>query len=168
MIRIPIAFHKNLLRGEIPIAYVMIITHLANRIYSDRELKGIFAAAGCLADGTYLADGSILAGAQSTGGVEKSARVLDFGKFERSIVPQTSDLLLAYTGKQIQNNRVVLDNTDNYFTRMIAQEPFLTRELRILIGFEDQPQDDHFPLFAGIITDIEVDENSMTIEAGEM
>lgn len=167
MIRIPIGFHKYLMQGKVPVTYCQIATHLASRIYSDRELQGVFSASALLADGSVLADGSEIAGYGSASAGEKAARVIDFGSFERTISPQSSDLLASFSGKQKQHIAVKLDNSDYYFTRLIAKEPFLSRKLFLFVGFEDHPQSDHYSIFAGTISEISVDKDSMTLGAEE-
>lgn len=168
MPRLSIAFHNYLTQGKIPIVYCRINTHLAARYYGKKELQGIFSTSGMIADGTYLADGSITAGGGSVGNVaDKSARVLDFGSLERSLVSQTSNLLSSFSGKQQQHNEIVLDNADDYFSKMLPKEPFLSRTLSIHVGFEDLPQSDHPQMFQGIITEVSIDESTMRLLAEE-
>ncbi len=167
MLRIPITFHNALMQGKTPIAYCIIKTHLTDRVYSDRELKGVFSATGILADGSVLADGSQIAGGGSAGVLEKSSRVLSFGSFERTITPQSADLLTAFSGKQRQRISIVLDNSDYYMTRLIAKEPFIGRKISLHVGFEDRPQNEHYQPFKGTISEISVDKDSMTLEALE-
>ncbi len=167
MLRIPLPFYKAIMRGESPVMYCRIDTHMAYRFYSDKELGGIFGASALLADGSVLADGSRLAGAESEAAFDKAARVLDFGSFERTISPVSDDVLTAFQSKQLQHAAIVFDDADNYFSQIIAKEPFLTRPVSIWAGFDDQPQSNHIPLFQGVIMQIDIDQQTMTIEADE-
>jgi len=92
--RTSIDFHKRITRGEKPVPYIVISTALGYRAYAQKELNRVFEVEGYFADGTYTADGSITAGS-GLGVLEKSARVIDFGLFERSIQPKKEVLLLA-------------------------------------------------------------------------
>lgn len=165
--RIPLAFYNNLMIGKAPMVYCIIETHLIQRTYAIHELGGVFSALGLLADGSILADGSALAGSQSVGGGEKAGRVLDFGDFSRTIETISSDLLSSFSLKQKQNISIQMDNTDYYFTKMLAKEPFLSRPIDIYLGYEELPPNDHFRIFHGVISEISIDVSSITFLAEE-
>jgi hypothetical protein len=154
------------MRGEVPISYVVIQTHLGYRAYAEKELKGVFDLLGYAADGSYLADGSVLAGSTSSGIIDKPGRVLGFGSFERTLQPQKDDVLAAYLGKQIQHISLEMDNSDRYFAQLIAKEPFIGRPIKYYVGFEDDSQSEHLSIFSGIISEMSVLPTLM-IEADE-
>ena len=154
MYRIPIDFHDRLTRNEIPIMYIVIETHLGDRAYAEKELAQVFDLAALLADGTYDADGSRLAGSDSLPVIDKAARVLSFGYFERTVQPLRDDLLISYQRKQIQHLSVELDNADRYFSELVPKEPFLSRALNAYVGFEADPQSEHLSIFKGIISEL--------------
>jgi len=158
--------HKRLMRGEIPTPYIMVQTHMGYRAFSNRELSGVFDFLGVLADGTYTAEGDYYAGALSWGAIEKSARVVDFGSFERTISPAKDDVLTALGNKQLQHISVEMDNVDRYFSKLIAKEPFIGRPIYVFIGFQNEPIHSHFSIFRGTITELSV-LDTMTIEADE-
>ncbi|MBN2437977.1 MAG: hypothetical protein JXL20_05180 [Deltaproteobacteria bacterium] len=166
MYRIPIAFHRRLMRGEVPITYILIETHLGYRAYCGKEMARIFDIAGFFADGTYDADGSIDAGESTIGLIDKGARVLDLGSLDRTIQPKKDDILAAYSGKQLQHVRIELDNADRYFSRLIAKEPFLGRPISIRCGYEADGYMSHIGLFTGTISEISL-LPTMTLEADE-
>ena len=166
MYRVPITFHKRLLRGEAPITYVMITTHLGRRAYAAKELSEVFDISGYIADGSVTADGSYTAGSETIGLIDKSARVLDMGRLERTIQPKKDDVLAAYSGKQLQHISIQLDNSDGYFSRLTAKEPFIGRPIAIRCGFEADPYASHINLFTGVISEIDMG-HIMTIEADE-
>ena len=166
MSRLRLNVHKRLQRGEIPVVYVIIETHMGNRVYAEKELAAVFDAAARIADGTYTADGTYLAGGDSLGVLEKSARVLSYGSFERTIQPKKNDVLSAYGGKQLQHISLELANADAYFSKLIAQEPFIGRPISIYVGFESEPQATHLSLFKGVIAEMSV-MPTLTIEADE-
>jgi hypothetical protein len=144
MYHIPIATHNRIVRGEVPILYMVISTHLGDRVYAK---KGITVAAiagslGCL------------------------ARVLSFGSFERTLSPAKDDILTSYGRKQQQHISVTLDNADKYFSIMLGKEPFLSRPIAIYIGFEDEGVANHIGIFQGIISEVSV-LAVLTIEATE-
>lgn len=165
MYRLPITFHKRLMRGEVPVTYCMIETHMGWRGYAEKELAGGFESVAYIADGSYSADGSIIAGGGSVGSIGKAARVLSFGSFERTIQPKTAEMLISYTRRQLQHISLDLDNADLYFSRLIASEPFLGRPIQIYVGFEAEPAD-HISIFKGIITELS-SLPVMTVEADE-
>ncbi len=166
MYRIPINFHKRLMRGELPISYILIQTHMGYRAYAAKELKGIFDILGYLADGSHLADGSITAGSVGAGVLEKEGRVISFGSFERLLQPMKSDILGSYQSKVLQHMSVQIDNADGKFARLIASEPFIGRPLKYYVGFETDSQSEHLNFFSGVITEMTV-MPAMTIEADE-
>jgi hypothetical protein len=144
----------------------MIQTHLGYRAYAEKELTTGFDTLAAIADGTYLADGTNIAGSDSIGVIDKSARVISFSSFERTIQPQKNDVLTAYSGKQLQHISIELNNTDRYFSRLIPKEPFLGRPVNVYVGFESDPQGEHLSIFRGIISELSVMQ-VFTIEADE-
>ena len=166
MYRTSINFHKRLMRGEIPVPYIIIATHMGYRAYAEKELTKVFDLLGYIADGTYLADSSITAGSISAGIIEKSARVVSFGSFERNLQSLKDDVLGSYQSKTLQFLSVDLDNSDAYFAKLMAKEPFIGRMLSYYLGFEEDPQSEHLELFSGIITEMNV-MGIATVEANE-
>lgn len=166
MYRISIDFHKRLEKGEVPISYILIETHMGYRAYAEKELTGIFDILGLIADGSVIADGSELAGSASAGVVEKSGRIISFGSFERSLQSMKDDILGSYQNKTLQHMSVELDNTDRYFSRLIASEPFIGRPLVYYVGFETLSQSEHLELFSGMIIEMTV-MPTLTIEVNE-
>jgi len=162
--RLPITFHKRLMRGEIPTPYVLIETAMGYRAYAERELPGIFEYGGLLADGSVTADGSEVAGSDGIGVLEKSARVLGFDSFTRTLQSEREDILTSFTSKKIESATVELDNADKHFSKMIPKEPFLGRPIWIFVGYPDEPQADHISLFSGTIKELSM-MPVMTIEA---
>jgi len=167
MYRTSINFHKRLMRGEVPISYIVIQTHIGYRAYAEKELVGIFTPVDpFLYDGTYLFDGSIEYGGEAAGVIEKSGRVISFGSFERNLQSLKEDILASYQSKTLQNMSIDLDNSDRYFSKLIATEPFIGRPILYYVGFEAEPQSEHLKIFSGIITDLTV-MPIFTIEANE-
>ena len=166
MYRLSIDFHKRLIKGEVPISYILIETHMGYRIYAEKELTGIFGSLPHLYDGSYLFDGFILYGAMSAGVVDKSARVISFGSFDRNLQSLKDDILASYQSKTLQHLSIDMDNSDRYFSRLIASEPFIGRPLIYYVGFEPLSQSDHLELFSGRITEMTV-MPTLTIEANE-
>lgn len=146
--------------------YCLIHTDLGYRAYAEKELAEIFEIAGLLADGSATANGTNIAG-EGLGLLDKAGRVLSFSAFERTVQPRKKDVLLAYSSKQQQHASVDLDNTDRYFSRIIAREPFLSKLFSIYVGFEADPFNEHIQLFEGIISEINITDTTMTIEADE-
>lgn len=168
MYRTTIRFHNRITRGEIPISYILINTLMGPRVYAEKELSAVFEVADPLiADGSIEADGSEVADGGGLGVLEKSARVLSFGSFERTISPRKSDMLTTFGGKQLQHVSIKLNNTDRYFSKLIAKEPFLSRELSWFLGFEDLPQSEHPELFKGIISEVRIGPSDISVEAEE-
>ena len=134
MYRISINFHKRLMKGEVPIPYIVIDTHMGYRAYAEKELTKVFDVTGYIADGSHLADGSITAGSGSAGVIEKEGRVISFGTFERNLQALKDDILGAYQSKTLQYLSVDLDNSDGKFAQLIASEPFIGRPLNIMLA----------------------------------
>ena len=164
MYRLPITFHKRLARGEIPTPYVLIETGMGYRAYAERELPGIFEYGGLLADGSVTADGSEVAGSDGIGVLEKSARVVSFDSFTRSLQSEREDILTSFSSNKIESATVALDNSDRHFARLVPKEPFLGRPLWIFVGYPDEPQANHISLFAGTIKELSM-MPVLTIEA---
>jgi len=166
--RIPISFHDRLLRGENPTTYAIITTHLGYRAYAEKELSQVFDISGYIADGSITADGTYTAGSGTIGVIDKAARVLDMGSVERTLQPRKDDILAAYGGRQLQHISIELDNTDRYFSRLIAKESFIGRPIAIRCGFEADSYAAHVNLFTGVISEIELGSgNAMVLEADE-
>jgi hypothetical protein len=144
MYHIPIATYKRIIRGEVPILYMVISTHLGDRVYAKKTITAaaIAGSLGCL------------------------ARVLSFGSFERTLSPKKDNLFASYTRKQQQHISVALDNADKYFSVLLGKEPFLSRPISIYIGFEDEAVANHIRIFSGVISDVSV-LSVLTIEANE-
>lgn len=172
MYRTPISFHKRLIQGEVPISYIVVETHMGYRAYAEKELKAIFDPAGHLLDGSFLFGGPIWSspivtlGSESSGVIEKSGRVISFGSFTRSLQSMKDDVLGSYQSKTLQSMSIDLDNSDDYFSKLITTEPFIGRPVKYYVGFEDESQSEHLKLFSGIITEMGV-LGKMTIEADE-
>ena len=49
MHRIPIATHNRIVRGEVPILYMVIETHLGNRVYAEKSITAAAIAAAMIA-----------------------------------------------------------------------------------------------------------------------
>ena len=167
MYRTSINFHNRLIKGEIPISYIIINTHMGYRAYAEKELTGVFSpSAPDLYDGTYLFDGSIEYDGGSTGLLEKSGRVISFGSFERNLQSLKEDILVSYQSKTLQHMSIELENSDRYFAKLIASEPFVGRPILYYVGFETESQSEHLKIFSGIITEMTV-MPTLTIEANE-
>jgi hypothetical protein len=162
-------FHDRLERGQNPVVYVVVHTHIGYRAYARRELGHVFDVVGLLADGSITADGSAKAGSASAGVIEKSGRVTSFSAFERTISPVSSDLLTSYTSKQKSHTSISFSNAgDSYFLRLLPVEPFLGRPLTEYVGFDDMPQSEHLRVFEGVISELVLNEDgSLTVEADE-
>lgn len=166
MYRITINLHERLYRGEVPMSYIVIHTHMGYRAFAEKELGAVFDTAGLIADGSVTADGSELAGSESAGLIEKSGRVLEFRPVERELRSLKDTILGSYQSKKLHTFSVDLDNSDGELSRMISSEPFIGRPLRYYLGFEDLPQNEHLQLFDGIITEMNM-LDIMTLEAAE-
>ena len=144
MYRLPIATHNRIVRGEIPILYMVITTHFGARAYAKKSsvAPALAGSLGCL------------------------PRVLSFGSFDRTLVPKTADILAAYTRKQQQHVSVKLDNADAYFSKLLGKEPFLARPVEIYCGFEDEAAANHIKIFSGVVSQVSVG-SVLTIEADE-
>ena len=166
MYRTSIAFHRKIYRDKIPISYIMIETDMGARAYGEKELSLVASATGYKADGTVLADGTV----QATVGVElieKSGRLMSMSGFKRTAHGDKRGILLGYSTKKQQNMIVSLNNTDQYFSKLIPKEPFLTKQLSVYIGFEELPFEEALAIFEGTITEIKISKNLLTVEAIE-
>lgn len=143
MSRVPLTLHKALEDGKSPVIYCVIDTHMGKRVYGSKELTCTISSA-----------------------LEKTARVISYGSFERTIMPRKDDVLTAYSGKQLQHGTVHLDNADRYFSRMIAKEPFLGRTLSIYIGLESDASTSHKSIFSGKVSEVAIG-SVMVLEADE-
>ena len=155
------------MKGEVPVSYIVIETHMGYRAYAEKELTEVFDVGDpYLLDGSWILDGSVLLGVSSTGVIEKSGRVVSFGSFERNLQSIKNDILGSYQSKTLQSLSIELDNSDRYFSQLIAAEPFIGRPLIYYLGFEISPQSEHLKLFSGMITEMTV-MPTLTIEANE-
>jgi hypothetical protein len=154
------------MRGEVPVSYITIETHMGYRAYAEKELTAVFDPAAVLLDGSFTLDGSEMLGSESAGVIEKSGRVISFGSFTRALQSMKNNVLGSYQSKTLQKMSIEFDNSDSYFSRLIATEPFIGRPIKYYVGFEDEAQSEHLKLFSGVITELGVLEK-LTIEANE-
>ena len=166
MYRTLINFNNRIMRGEKPAVYIVIQTDMGYRAYSKKELGKVFEIEGNFADGSVTADGSATAGA-GAGVIEKSARVLSFGRFDRTIRPHKEGLLLGYTKKRQQHVAVTLNNADLHFSKILPKEPFLTKPLSFYVGFEALDFYEHLKMFEGVISEVKITPDQMVLEADE-
>jgi hypothetical protein len=173
--RTTIGFHERLQQGKVPVAYLLIETPIGWRVFAEKEIMQVFDSAGAIYLGgtVYLggpapvSDGDDYLGEGYYGIISKAGRVVSWGDFGRSLQPRYSDVVAAFSQKEIQHLSVQMDNSDGYFSRLIAQEPFLGQAVQVYLGFEDLPQTQHIPLFRGAVTELGFDPASMTLEAEE-
>ena len=166
MYKTTINFHKRLQRGEVPILFIVIKTDLGYRAYAEKELSLVSDIEAHSADGSVTADGTYTAGS-SLGFLEKSARLLSFSPSAQTIQPQKRGLLFGYTQKQQKHASATLINTDRYFSKLIAKEPFLTKEIYVYLSFEALPFDEAKEDFRGVIENLTITPEKFTLEAVE-
>lgn len=143
MYRVPLTLHKALQEGQNPVIYCVIDTGMGKRVYSGKELTCTISSA-----------------------LEKSARVVSFGSFERTIQPKRSDVLTAYGDKQTQHLSMQFDNADGYFARMVAKEPLVGATLSVRFGLESDTSTSHISIFSGTISEVSL-LPTMTIEVDD-
>lgn len=167
MYRTTLNFHKYIEQGRVPIAYILIQTDMGWRAYAEKTLTETFDEAAQIADGTYLADGSIYASGIPIGAVDLQGRILRISNPQRTIRPSNRSISNSYNVKQQMHLSVTLDNCDDYFSRLIAKEPFLSKTLRSYVGFEALPHWESLRQFQGVITATKINANTFVIEADE-
>jgi len=151
-----------------PIVYVLITTDYGIRMYSEINMGGEFDKTGYILDGSFLLDGTAYLGLEEEiFPLSKDEVVKSFGNFNRTITPKKKDLLLSYTSKLEQNITVVLNNIDYLLTKRLANEPLLSKNLEVKIGFDDLIYRHHIQIFNGIIEKVNINENSMSVTASE-
>ena len=125
--------------GALPLAAVVLQTDRGVRVWSDRMLTDAETwtpASGTLADGSALANGALLAGAQIMPIIERSARLTDPGTPSEQTLPvdQFNAAPTAYTGRQVGDLTITLDNSDRGPSQALSIETWLSaseRDLRI-------------------------------------
>ena len=169
MYRTYINFHKRVQGGDVPIVYVFITTDMGTRAYAEKELGSVFEASIEIEtfDGSWIFDGTYTFGSEYFGILSKEGRLLSISGFERTIQPRTKDVLNSLTSKQAQYINISLDNTDRGLSKLINKEPFLTKEISVYMGFDDDPFEEHLPLFKGIIMENIVTQKDFQIRAEE-
>jgi hypothetical protein len=95
-------------------------------------------------------------------------RVISFGSIDRTLATQLDDLPSSLSQVAISAYSVSLDNTDRFFSNLLAdykKEPLLAQKLIILQGFKGDAYEDFVKLFEGIITKIALFPNKCRITA---
>lgn len=164
--RTTINFHKRVMRGEKPVPFVLIHTDMAWRAYAQKTLTKTFDEEQYVANGTYTGDGTITAGA-SIGAVDLQRRILSISSPSRTIRPSSRSISNSYAAKQQASISLTLDDADSYFSKLIALEPFLSKELRSYVGFEALPHWESLRIFQGIITSVMLKQTTIIIQADE-
>ncbi len=162
-----LSFYKYLQQGKIPISYALVETNLGWRAFGKKELKEGYTISIYIADGTWIADGTVFAGIGGLEVLEKPGKIIAIGSLTRTLKPQIASLLAMFTSKQLQHITISLDNTDNYFSKLISTEALLSYRLYIYLGFEDLPFITHIKIFSGKSSEVEITDKLIKIKAIE-
>ena len=167
MYRTTLNYHKCIEQGRVPITYILIQTDMGWRAYAEKTLAETFDEAAQIADGTYTADGLIYASGVPVGAVDLQGRILYISNPQRTIRPSNRSISNSYNVKQQMHLSVTLDDCDDYFSKLIVKEPFLSKTLRSYVGFEALPHWESLRQFQGVITAVRINNDTFVIEADE-
>lgn len=167
MLRVPIAMHERLERGDTPLVYMLLSTPMGWRGYAEKELGESFDVGAVYPDGTWEPDGTV--DIDGLGLLSKLGLLRRVSSLERTISPQSTGVLSAFSRRQRQRIRAELLDPDRHIPRMLPREPILGRACRIVCGFEDLPYSEHLPLFDGEVVEVEISRvrSTSTITADE-
>lgn len=150
MLNVSLNFYNKIKQGLKPTPYAKITTDCGIRVYAKKGLKGMFESGIFYADGSVIADGSIEAGGELV--LDTGSRVITFGSYENVLQNINYDPLTALQVKRQQSVQLTLNNSENYFSKIISIEPFLNKTLQYFLGFPEDPQSEHLELLKLIIT----------------
>lgn len=137
--------------GKLPTVYIIISTDMGDLVYAKKEMD-IFDVAIALADGSHIADGGIIAGGTLTLATGEG-RLLSISPITTTTQDMRYGSLEGSTIKRQGAITVTLDNTDRadnsqyYFSKIIAFNPFITKTIEGWTGFIGDSLSQHFQLF---------------------
>lgn len=167
MYRVTQAFHNRIYNGEIPSVYAVVVSDTGNHLFGMKPLEGAFITTPLTADGSSFANG-LVDGSGNLCVVEMGDRLINPGILERSIQPRTRDVINSLTNKEKQNIMIELDNHDYSISKQLPKDPWLTKLLKIFVGFESDTLSDQTLLFLGRIYEIEVGKETILLSAQEL
>ncbi|MFZ5585463.1 MAG: hypothetical protein ACOZHQ_05995 [Thermodesulfobacteriota bacterium] len=153
------AFHRaRRRRNRAPIILFTLKNAFGARVYADRRPDEASAglAAPAAADGRFLADGGRLAGWGSLPLLERSARVLAYGRLRESLAPLRGELWANLQQEEAGALNVELSNAGpdgaRPFSRMEALENLLGAAGELCLGYAEVPPRQWLTRFRGQVT----------------
>jgi len=156
-----LAFEQK--QGEAEIVICRIINSAGERIFSTMAPpENIVTPPNAeIFDGTYLFDGTITFGEDQNAILDFGGRVLSWGELRETLTPDEDDLILSQQEQEISTFKVVLNNADKYFSKLMGQENMINADVSVSVGYRDISKDDFLELFAGKV-------NNLTLTADKL
>lgn len=164
------AFHRaRRRRNRAPVILFTLRNAFGARIYADRRPDEASAglAAPAAADGLFLADGSRWAGWGSLSLLERSARVLAYGRLRESLTPVRGELWANLQQEEAGALSVELSNSGpaggRPFSRMEALENLLGAAGELTVGYPEVPPRQWLTRFRGQVTAYRLEAERVTL-----
>lgn len=152
---------------SVPLIVVAVTTAAGVRVFCASGMTDdeVWAELGALADGTYVADGSLTAGAQLLPVIAIQPIVLSYGAMRDtgSILPTI--LLRGQRAREVGNMEIALRNDDDTCGKMLSQDLLLGGTLTVATGFRGLRRDQFVTRFAGVVQEILLTKEQLTIRA---
>lgn len=95
--------------------------------------------------------------------------VLSFGSLRETLVPDGNDLLASLKETEKTGSTLILNNTNFYFSDILADESFITQEILYKLGFPSLSHDDFIQIYSGeIISETAGETCSLSSKAGTL
>lgn len=164
------AFHRaRRRRNRAPIMLFSLKNAFGVRVFADRRPDEASAGlmAPTVADGRFLADGSRAAGWGSLALLERSARVLSYGRLRESLAPVRGELWANLSQEEAGALSVELSNSgpagSQPFSRMEALENLLGASGELTLGYPEVPPRQWLTRFRGQVTAYRLDQVGVTL-----
>lgn len=150
-----------------PLVVINLTTPAGVRVYcatgvTDDEL---WAARDNLLDGSWTFDGSRKFGAQLMPVISVEPRVISYG-----VIRDTGSILptIAVRGqraREVGSMEITLDNADDHFGKVLAQDTLLSAELQVALGYRGVRRDRWLTRFRGVVQELRLTRDMLSLRA---
>ena len=153
-------------QGEAEVVVCQITNSAGTRVFSTMMLpENIVSPPNAeIFDGTYLFDGTITYGEDQNAIIDFGGRVLSWGELRETLTPDENDLILSQQAQEISTFKVVLNNADRYFSKLLGQENMINADVKVTIGYRDISKDEFLTLFAGKVNNLTLTADKLTLD----
>ncbi|MBW2596804.1 MAG: hypothetical protein JRC93_12710 [Deltaproteobacteria bacterium] len=158
-------FHRAQEAGHAEIVVCRITNSAGLRIFSDRMPPANIRMdpLANLYDGTYTYNGEITYGSGYEDILDYGGRVISWGELRETLTPDSDDLILSQRTQEISTMRIVLNNADKYFSKLLGRENMISAVVELLVGFKNISRLDWLEQITGRVSRITLTPEKLTL-----